>query len=573
VGTAQGRPPELTARALVSGALIGTVLAVSNVYMGLKLSFWESGCIVAALLAYSGMSAVSARGGGVAPSALETNIAQTLAASMGAMPAAAGVLGAIPALVLLKLDVPGWVVALWGVGLGTLGVLVAYSLRRRLQEEERLPFATGTATAELTTTLHAEGAVQPARTRGLLGSGLAGMAVALLRDGLKVLPGFLPFPGHLRGLPAGELGWGVGLNPMLLGVGMLLGPQMGLSLLLGAVVAWGVLGPGLVHGQAVKPEALPGWLTWPGVGLMVGASVSSLVALGRLLPSAARDLLRLGRRGPDSRESGAPVGWVALAAMLLVLAVGSLFLGLHPLHVLLTLVLVFPLCAVGGRAAGQTDISPVSPMGQLQQMAFGAVAPGQVGLNVAAGSVSAGAMAHTGVGLWSLQAGRLLGATPSRQLTVQLVGVLLGAAVAVPTYALLVAVYQVGPGTQLPAPMASQFKAMAEVTATGVKGLPEGAALAGGLGLLVGLVLSVAARGRLARLLPSAAAMGIAFFVPPVVSLTICLGAFLAVGMRRVWPASAPVTPSAATGAIAGESLMSVLIALLIWLGLFTPPA
>jgi uncharacterized oligopeptide transporter (OPT) family protein len=30
---------------------------------------------------------------------------------------------------------------------------------------------------------------------------------------------------------------------------------------------------------------------------------------------------------------------------------------------------------------------------------------------------------------------------------------------------------------------------------------------------------------------------------------------------------------SAAAGAIAGESLMSVLIALLIWLGLLTPPA
>ena len=572
-GTPARRPPELTPRALVSGVLIGTVLTVSNVYMGLKLSFWESGCLVAALLAYTGMSAVAARRGGVAPSALETNTAQTLAASMGAMPAATGVLGAVPAMVLLKMDVPGWVVALWGVGLGTLGVLVAYALRRRLLEEERLPFVTGAATAELTTTLHAEGAVQPARTRGLWGAGLVGVGVALLRDAFRVVPGFTLFPGQLRGLPASSFLWGVGWNPMLLGVGMVLGPQMGLSLLLGAVVAWGVLGPGLVQGNVVAPEALSSWLIWPGVGLMVGAAFSSLVAMGRSLPAAAADLLRLGRRGSGEREAGAPVGTVAVLAMLLVLAVGSLRLGMHPLHVLLTLALVFPLCAVGGRAAGQSDISPVSTMGQLQQMASGAVAPGQLGLNVAAGSVTAGAMAHTGVGLWSLQAGRLLGATARRQLQVQLAGVLLGAAVAVPTYSLLVAVYGLGPDGGLPAPMAANFQAVAEVTARGLKDLPQGAALAGGLGVLVGLVLSVVARGRVARFLPSAAAMGIAFLVPAFFSVTLCLGALLAVGLRRVWPGSAPVMQSAATGAIAGESLMSVLIALLIWLGLLTPPA
>jgi putative OPT family oligopeptide transporter len=548
------------------------VLTVSNVYMGLKLSFWESGCLVAALLAFSGMSALSSRRGGAGPSPLETNLAQTLAASMGAMPAATGVLGAIPALVLLQLDVPGWVAALWGVGLGTLGVLVAFSLRRRLLEEERLPFATGAATAELTTTLHTEGAVQPARTRGLWGAGLLGVGVALLRDGLRVLPGATFFPGQLRGLPASGLMWGVGWNPMLLGVGMVLGPQMGLSLLLGAVVAWGVLAPALVAEQVVAPDALSSWLTLPGVGLMVGAAFSSLVALGRSLPAVAADLLRLGRQGSSWREAGVPLGGVALLAMLLVLGVGSLLLGMHPLHVLLTLVLLFPLCAVGGRAAGQSDISPVSTMGQLQQMAFGAVAPGQLGLNVAAGSVTAGAMAHTGVGLWSLQAGRLLGATPTRQLAVQLAGVLLGAAVAVPTYSLLVAAYPLG-SAALPAPMAAQFHAVAQVTAQGLEGLPPGAALAAGLGVLVGLGLSVVARGRLARFLPSAAAMGIAFLVPAYFSVTLCLGALLAVGLRRAWPTSAPAMQSAAAGAIAGESLMSVLIALLIWLGLLTPPA
>ena len=38
-------PPELTWRALGVGCAIGAVLTVTNVYMGLKTSWWESGCI------------------------------------------------------------------------------------------------------------------------------------------------------------------------------------------------------------------------------------------------------------------------------------------------------------------------------------------------------------------------------------------------------------------------------------------------------------------------------------------------------------------------------------------------
>ncbi len=572
-GTPLSRLPELTPRALVSGVLIGTVLAISNVYMGLNLSIWESGCLVSALLAYGGMSAVAARWGRAGPSPLETNTAQTLAASMGAMPAATGVLGAVPAMVLMDKAVPAWVVALWGVGLGMLGVLIAYALRRRLLEEERLPFVTGTATAELTTTLHAEGSVPPARTWGLWGGSVFGLGVALAREGFRVLPAYTLFPGQLWGQAASRFTWGVGWNSMLVGVGMLLGPRLGLSLLLGAVVAWGVLAPVLPQTKSLSYQELSLWLTWPGVGLMVGAAFSSLVAMGRSLPAVARDLLRLGRRDAGWRQVGGPVGWMTLLAIVLVLAVGSLCLGMHPLHVLLTLVLVVPLCAVGGRAAGQSDMSPVSSMGQLQQVAFGVIAPGEKVLNVAAGSVSAGAMAHTGVGLWSLQAGRLLGATPSRQLAVQLVGVLLGAAVAVPTYSLLVAVYGLKGPHGLPAPIAEQFKLMAEVTANGLKSLPPGAALAGGLAVLVGMGLSVASRGRLERFLPSAAVMGIAFLIPALYAVTLCLGSLLAAGLHRARPASVPAMQSAATGAVTGESLMSVLIALLIWLGLLAPPA
>ncbi|WP_228557427.1 OPT/YSL family transporter, partial [Myxococcus sp. AB025B] len=141
---------EWTPRAVGMGLLVGSLLAVTNVSMGLKLGWWESGSVMAAVLGFGGLSAVSRRRG--APyTTLENNLTQVSAVAVGAMPAAAGLLGPLPALMLLGLEVPGVAVAAWSVALGVLGVLAAHLLRRRLMEEEALAFPTGIATAELIT--------------------------------------------------------------------------------------------------------------------------------------------------------------------------------------------------------------------------------------------------------------------------------------------------------------------------------------------------------------------------------------------------------------------------------------
>ncbi|HEX7488318.1 MAG TPA: OPT/YSL family transporter, partial [Anaeromyxobacteraceae bacterium] len=124
-------PPELTARALAVGLGIGALLALGNVYMGLKTGWWDSGSITASLIAFALLS-VWSRAGGRRASARETNLAQTTAVAVGAAPAAAGLLGAIPALSLLGRDTPGWIAGSWGLAVGALGVLLALALRRRL---------------------------------------------------------------------------------------------------------------------------------------------------------------------------------------------------------------------------------------------------------------------------------------------------------------------------------------------------------------------------------------------------------------------------------------------------------
>src|SRR5437016_5140807 len=98
------RPRELSLRALVAGAGIGALLAAANLLLGLKTGFWDSGSITAALLGFALFQALGRR----TFSPLENNVTQTTAAAVAAMPSAAGLLGALPALGLLGRTVPAW---------------------------------------------------------------------------------------------------------------------------------------------------------------------------------------------------------------------------------------------------------------------------------------------------------------------------------------------------------------------------------------------------------------------------------------------------------------------------------
>lgn len=566
---ALGAGREFTPRALATGCLIGAVLTVSNLYMGLKTGFWESGSIMSAVLGFSGLAALGRRWGG-APGPLETNLSQSTSSATGAVPAAAGLLGTVPALAMMGVTVPAWSLVAWGASLGLLGVMASHLLRRRLLVDEALPFPTGAATAEVITAMHREGAMrQPGRAKALMGAGLCSMALTWARDVLKWVPGMTEFPGRLAGLPAASFTWGLGWMPLALGVGILAGLPMGLSMLLGAVLAFGVLAPSLVGSGVVAEsggyDALSSWLAWPGVGLMVGGALVSLASQARSLFRVVKDLRALG--SGDVRS----LRWLlvaALGACGVVLALGVGVFGLSLLQALATLALVVPLCAVCARGAGQVDVAPVGSMGHAAQLASGTFFPGPSAVNVAAGGVVAGAAAHTGVSLWSLKAGHLLGAAPQRQLLAQLLGVLVGSVVAVPAYLLLVQAHGLA-SEALTVPSAQPIRVLAELSTRGGSGLPPYALLAAGIGFGLGVVLALAARGKLERFLPSPVAMGIGFILPASAAVTIALGGLLASVARRVRPQwTEQYLPAVGAGTITGESLMGLAIAALSWFGL-----
>jgi uncharacterized oligopeptide transporter (OPT) family protein len=87
---------ELTPRAIVTGAVIGAVLAVGNVYLGLKTGFGDTGNVTAAVLGFAIFRVL--RWGAHRYSALENNVTQIIASSAAGMAFTSGLVTAFPAL-------------------------------------------------------------------------------------------------------------------------------------------------------------------------------------------------------------------------------------------------------------------------------------------------------------------------------------------------------------------------------------------------------------------------------------------------------------------------------------------
>jgi putative OPT family oligopeptide transporter len=566
---------ELSARALIVGCSIGVLLALTNVYMGLKTGWWDSGGLTASLLGFLLLyRAPGSRGKRF--TLLENNILQTAAGAVGAMPATVGLLGAIPALALLDHYYPTSALITWGIALGIIGIAIALLLRRKLLEEEALPFPSGTAAAELISAMHSSGRAAFHRGRTFLFSGMGAMAATWFRDGRPTwIPSSTYLPFSIAGVPAAALKLGLSWSPLLLGAGMLSGARAGLSLLLGAGISWGILAPvllkkGIVAQSAYSP--LAGWLAWPGVALVLGASAPSLLKGAGAMSRAIADLrstakLAAGGDAEPKQDMQIAGALALLAAVVTLIIVGNWAFGLHPIHVLLAIALSVVLTSVCARAAGQTDLAPFGKIGRITQLIFGALAPRSVTTNTMAGSIVAGDAVQTVILLHALKTGRQLGASPRRQVYAELLGVFVGAIVCIPIYALLVNTYGLGT-PQLPVPAALEWKAVAQVIGRGGAAVPEGARLAVAIAFPIGILLALLSRTRFSQFLPIPAAVGIAFIAPAEYSLTMCLGSLLFELLRRARPRwTEDYAPTFAGGLIAGESLIGIFIAMLIGLG------
>ena len=578
--------PQLTVRAVVVGMLLGALMCLSNLYVVLKTG-WSFGVTITACVVAFGLFRLGKSLGLVRREfgTLENNAMGSVASSAGFM-TGGGNLPAMGALLILTglRPEPAAMVA-WLAVIAMLGVFTAVPIKRQLINVEELPFPTGTATAETLHALHGEGGEAARRARKLGWAAAFGAALAFVRD-LRWLPFHVPastgLPFTLRGLPAAQWTLSVDWSVLLVGGGALLGFRTGWSMLFGALLNFCVLGPWM-HDRGVFTtvtfRSLLGWSLWPGAALMIA---SGLLAFGFQWRSVARAVsgLLLAVRGRGGRGSApahpidaveVPLQWFGLAYLLLgpivVVLMVTLF-GFPVWAALLALPLAVLLGVVAARVTGETDVTPSKAFGPVTQLVYGAALPGQLVPNITGANVTAGAGLHAADLLTDLKSGWLLGANPRQQLVGQLFGAVAGALAVVPAFNLLVPSADVLGTEHFPAPGVQVWASVSRLLSQGASQLHPAAQHAILVGLVAGTVLVLLERflpRRLRAFVPSPTAVGVAFMIPFANSLAFFVGALAAELVRRRRPAEvdATVTP-VASGFIAGESLMGVVIAMAI---------
>ena len=565
---------QLTARAIIAGCLIGSVVSCTNIYIGLKIGWSFGASIITAVLGFAVFAVVGKR-----LSVLETNTAQTAGSAAGSMSSAAGLLAAIPAMNLLGHEIPWTALMLWSVAVAFLGVFYAVPLRRQMVEVDKLRFPTGLATAETILAMFSEAAEAMAKARVLI---LCGLAAGLFTLASHFLPELENPPLH-QWLPVLWLelaaGWtfSIYLGPSLFGAGFLIGPRVVLSLVVGAFIAWGVLGPlaqqyGWAPGDVLNYKQGPrGWILWPGVALMVSEALTSVAMSWRTFFRALRFPAAIDQSAQADNQYIPNHWWIGGlgAGSVVTLVIAQTVFGIPWYLSLVAIVLSAVLSTVATRSVGETDINPVGGMGKVTQLVFGGLAPGQMTTNLMAAAITGGGASQAADMMQDLKTGYLLRAAPRKQFLAQLAGICAGILFAVPVYELLTNAYTLG-GEKLPAPAAFAWKAMAELLNNGLGALPPHAEEAVAVACVVGVMIPLLRKIKAIKaFVPSGLAMGIAFIIPAYYSLVM----FYGLCVWWIWKMISPKSVerfnfAVASGLIAGEGLMGIVNAALTILGI-----
>jgi OPT family oligopeptide transporter len=398
----------------------------------------------------------------------------------------------------------------------------------------------------------------------------------------------------IGGKPAIGFTFGIEGSLIMIAAGGLMGLRTTISMLVGALINYGYLAPKMFEAGAIKSLGYRGivaWSLWPGAAIMV---TSGLVTFALQWKTVVRAFSGLGdafRRAPavDPRASGVrdpraeaeariaavevPASWFVYGiafSTLGIVVVGRIAFGIPVLLGLLAVALTFVLAIVACRATGETDTTPIGAMGKITQLTYGFLAPGNVVTNLMTASITAGAASSSADLLTDLKSGYLLGANPRRQFLAQLAGTVVGTAVVVPMFYVFVPTPQALGSDRFPAPSAQVWKGVADLLSKGFEQLPISARYGLAIGAVIGLVLPLLERAlpKKKHLVPSAMGLGLALVIPAWNSISMFLGAVMA----ALWlksdekRAEAYVVPIA-SGLIAGESLMGVLVMLLAVVG------
>lgn len=519
---------QLTARAIIIGAIGAVIIAASSMYVALRLGALPWPTIFVALLSMAALR-------GLGHTNLnEINVAHT-AMSAGAM-IAGGFAFTIPAIWILQPDttidfVPLILVVLAGT---ILGLALTALVRRHFVETEALPYPVGTAAYE-TVLVGDQGGGKAGILFGSMGISAAFVA---LRDLVAAVPAAL----SSAALAKRNIFVGFWLAPIAIGIGYIIDVVYTAVWFAGSVFAFVILIPvGVATGVFPDVAAADAFRQSLGIGLMVGTGIGVLVKgiLPRLGPIFAGVAADLGKSNNRRIAVSVPLGAAVVAFLL------SVFAGIPVVPSILLLIGVVIATVMAADLTGQTGINPMEILGIIVLLGIRLIVPSidqtQAILIAAVTAVSCGL---TGDVLNDFKAGYMFRTDPRAQITAEAVGGIIGALVAVGTFSVLLTRFG-GFGGELPAPQAHAVAALAA-------GIPNVTAFA--IGGAVGLAIYL-------MRLPGMT-LGLGVYLPMAISAPVFLGGLIRLVVKKRKPQWDEKGVVAASGLLGGEGVTGVIIAI-----------
>jgi putative OPT family oligopeptide transporter len=600
-------PAQMSLRAIVLAIVLAMLLGAGNAYIGLFAGLTIASAIPAAVISMAVLRILGNSG------ILENNIVST-GASAGCS-IASGIIFTMPALVFLgvwqEFDY-WWTLAIGGLG-GLLGVLFSVPLRRSLVVEQKMSFPEGQAAAEVL-----RAGDNPSAGIKVLGGAAAagGLLKIVAASGLKLIPDTAQWAAYVG---KGIAYVGTNLSPALVGVGYIVGANVGAVMLAGGIIAWNIAIPiysvYFLDGNPELAKAVAGLsaadaagtirgaqIRYLGVGAMLIGGVWTLWTIRRSILSGIRSGLAAARSNVANTllptERDLPMKYVLGGIVVFTLPLAALYyaivgnLGVAAAMTIIMILAGFVFCSVGGYLAGLvgSSNSPISGITICTILFAALVLTLMIGRDAAAGPVATimiGAVvccaaSIAGDNLQDLKAGHMIGASPWRQQVMIGVGAIATAVVMAPVLNLLLKAYGMGPASPAhPNSLQAAQATLMESVARGMFGghLPWNMVITG---ILIGVAIIIfdeilkATSKTGIRSPVLAAAVGI--YLPLELEVPIFLGGLLAwFVQQKLLAGAAGVAHSPeeierlnrkgmlfAAGLITGEALVGVAVAIVI---------
>tara|TARA_Y100001970_G_scaffold124890_1_gene154619 strand:- start:7246 stop:9057 length:1812 start_codon:yes stop_codon:yes gene_type:complete len=557
---------ELTLRAIILGILLSVLLSSANTYLGLFAGMTVSASIPAAIMSISIMKFYKNS------NILEHNLVQTSASAGESL--AAGVIFTFPALVLMGywtnfnyLEVSK--IALIG---GILGAIFTIPLRKTLIIEKKLKFPEGIATSKILKSIDNKKLGQT-----ILHSTIIGAFIKYSQQALGIWNSSIEYIFRVR---TSIIGFGCDLSPALIGVGYIIGLNIGILVLMGGIISWIIAIPIYTSINHIDGNVNDiAWNIWNtkirflGVGAMIIGGLWSIMKLIKPIINGIQD--SISNNIKTSLDKDIPLKIILSILTILFLPLLSIYIDIFkniPFSIIITFIILitaFLFSSIAAYMAGIVGSSnnPISGI-TIATILISALFINYIGFisqegmiaSILFGSIICCSAAISGDNMQDLKTGYLIGATPFKQQIMQIIGTMASALTITFVLNVLHSAYTIG-SDNLPAPQANLMKVVVEGVFN--KNLPWDWII---MGIIIGTIIifiDIIQEKKKSKFRFPVLAVAVGIYLPIGLSIPIFLGSLVSYLNTNRNHEKGIVF---ASGLITGEAIMGILIAIPIFL-------